>query len=581
MRTKVFALSLALLAAGLAAAAQTPNSQGPEWPQWGQNQEHAGSVNAVGQAARHVLADVVYDPFVQQEMNDPLAAPDLLVHYQVPLIDGDDVYMEFKTGTYTSISTWETQIWNEKRLHWDDGELETEWNFQSDWKPVPYGTALFGPAWEPVFHAALSGSYVYVPGFGGSIYKLNKSNGAVVAHVTPFGSHTDPDIFTTGPLTADANGNVYYDTIKLSHGNPWESDVVNSWLVKVAANGTVTKATITSLTVGAPAGNAQCPGVFTDPFPWPPSPNAVAPTVQCGTQRVAINMAPAVAPDGTVYIASVAHLTSRTAYLVAVNPNLTPKWHASLRERFHDGCNVQEPPNGTPGGCSVGAHTGVDPAENKPGSGRIIEDATSSPVVGPDGSVFLGVYTRYNYAQGHLMKFSANGTYLAGYIFGWDDTPGIYAHGGTYSLATKDNRYGGTGSYCNDDAACPPDRTPNNPGNPEEYFVTQLSKNLTPEWMWQNTNTLSCTRNPDGSISCVSDHPAGFEWCVNAPAIDSHGVVYANSEDGGLYTINQGGTLKDHLFLDLALGAAYTPISLGRDGKIYTQNEGHLFVVGN
>jgi hypothetical protein len=34
------------------------------------------------------------------------------------------------------------------------------------------------------------------------------------------------------------------------------------------------------------------------------------------------------------------------------------------------------------------------------------------------------------------------------------------------------------------------------------------------------------------------------------------------------------------LFLQLALGAAYTPLSIGSDGKIYAQNAGHLFVLG-
>jgi hypothetical protein len=33
--------------------------------------------------------------------------------------------------------------------------------------------------------------------------------------------------------------------------------------------------------------------------------------------------------------------------------------------------------------------------------------------------------------------------------------------------------------------------------------------------------------------------------------------------------------------LKLALDAAYTPLSIGSDGKIYTQNDGHLFVIGN
>jgi len=29
------------------------------------------------------------------------------------------------------------------------------------------------------------------------------------------------------------------------------------------------------------------------------------------------------------------------------------------------------------------------------------------------------------------------------------------------------------------------------------------------------------------------------------------------------------------------VGAAYTPASIGSDGKIYSQNAGHLFVLGN
>jgi hypothetical protein len=34
------------------------------------------------------------------------------------------------------------------------------------------------------------------------------------------------------------------------------------------------------------------------------------------------------------------------------------------------------------------------------------------------------------------------------------------------------------------------------------------------------------------------------------------------------------------IFLKEALGAAYTPLSIGGDGKVYSQNDGHLFVVG-
>jgi len=574
MKRLVYVLfGVLLLAAGLSASAQ-------DWPQWGRNAQHTSTTSAVGQTASRILADVVYDPFVPQEQADPLQAPDLLVHYQVPLVDGNNVYMEFKSGTYTSLDHWETQIWNERRLQWQGGHLNTVWNFQSDWKPAPYGSLFNGPGWEPVFHAVLSGSSVYVPGAGGSIFKVNKSNGAGT-RISPFGATLDRDTFTVSPLTADSAGNIYYTVDEFVHGQAWNADVVGSWLVKVAPNGTFQTATITSLTPGAPGANDKCLGVFnTNQLPWPPTPDAVPGTVQCGTQRAPLNSAPAVAPDGTIYLVSVAHLWSREAYIIAANPNLSPKWHTSLRDRLMTGCNVTLPPNGTPGGCRAGATTGYDPAQNRPGAGRVIDDNTASPVVAPDGSIFYGAFTRFNFDQGHIMKFSPTGQFLAAYPFGWDDTPGLYAHDGTYSLATKDNQYGDVGSYCNDETWCPSDRTATSPGYPEAYYITWLNKDLQIESRWQNLNPLSCSRDSSGNVTCVNDHPAGFEFCVNAPAIDVNGNVYNNSEDGNLYVVRRDGTLREHIFLQLAIGAAYTPLSLGNDGKIYTQNAGHLFVVG-
>jgi outer membrane protein assembly factor BamB len=66
---------------------------------------------------------------------------------------------------------------------------------------------------------------------------------------------------------------------------------------------------------------------------------------------------------------------------------------------------------------------------------------------------------------------------------------------------------------------------------------------------------------------------------VNAAVVDANGTVYANSEDGNLYAIAQGGTLTGHIFQNLAIGAAYTPASMDGNGRIYSQNDGFLFVV--
>ena len=97
-----------------------------------------------------------------------------------------------------------------------------------------------------------------------------------------------------------------------------------------------------------------------------------------------------------------------------------------------------------------------------------------------------------------------------------------------------------------DDPNWCPERSASQTLGPQSFFVTQFDPNLNIEWSFQNTNTLTCTRQPDGSLSGVSDHPDGFEWCVNAAIVDANGTVYANSEDGNLYAIAQGGVLVQH-----------------------------------
>jgi outer membrane protein assembly factor BamB len=531
------------------------------WTQWAGGPRHLGALAVYAQPLRERFADIEYDPFVPIERAE--AGGTLLVHYQAPLSEGADVFMEVKGGAYADFAHWSSQTWSIRKFQWQGGTLVTRWTATSDWDPVPPGASRF----EPVFHAALANGFLYMAGAGGTLLEIDRASGAQRRRLSPFGASIDPTIYVTSPISADDAGNIYYSALKLRAVNPWTSDHDGAWLVKVTPAGVATKVLYRDLVPTAPAATAQCLADFTaDQQPWPPSPDAVPRTVTCGSQRPGINVAPAIGPDGTIYIVSRAHLNNRWGWLVAVNPDLTPKWASSLRNLFQDGCNVLLPPNGQEGGCRDGAATGVDPSDNMPGSGAVNDNSTSSPVVAPDGSIYYGTYTRYNHSQGHMARFSAAGQFLSSYKFGWDVTPAIWVHDGTFSVVTKENRYEGTG--------------PRVPGDEEGYDITQLSPGLGVEWQFRSTNTLSCSRNPDGSMDCVDDHPLGFEWCVNSLAVDARGVVYVNSEDGNLYAINQGGTLRERIFLQLALGAAYTPLSLGTDGRVYTQNAGHLFVVG-
>jgi outer membrane protein assembly factor BamB len=524
------------------------------WPQWGGNPQHTGFAQITGQLPNRIAANIVYDPFVaQEEASNSLGA--LLVHYQVPLTAGDDVFMEFKNGNWVPCNpprsgtpapcdadSWNSQIWNEKRLHWSDGQLIELWNFQSDWKPEP--NAGLTRRVEPVFQPALANGFVYVPGAGGKIWKINADDGSVVNKLQPFGAAIDPNTFVAGPLSADAQGNIFYNAIRLSDPqvvNPWTSDVLGAWLVKIAPDDSVTSATFSSLFAAGVSLPATCTMTFntaTDPKPWPPTPKAVPKQGPCGSQRPGLNIAPAIAPDGTVYTISRAHLNEYYSYLIAINPDLTPKWFASLRGRLKDGCGVTIPYGNSTNDCRTGATLGVDPATNDLPAGRVGDDESSSPTILPDGSLIYAAYTIYNGGRGHLMKFNSTGQFQATFDFGQDDTVAVYPHNGTYSIITKDNHYNGN------------------------EYITQLDPNLAIEWQFLDPNSA--------------------EWCVNMPMVDSNGTVYANSEDGNLYVIGSGNagvfsTPLKSLFLLEAPGAAYTPISMGPDGKIYSQVAGHLF----
>src|SRR6185369_17221570 len=217
------------------------------------------------------LADVIYDWTVPNELqvaSQLFGESDLLVHYQVPLIDGNDVYMEFKSGN-SNKNNFTGLDWAENKLSWQSGQLVQVWSFASDWK----APGSYFDFWEPVFHSTLANGSIYVPGAGGTIFRVNKSNGSLIARINPF-STIDNNTYEAGPITVDSSGNLFYNVIKLQPGGGFYSkDSVDSWLVKVAPDNSTTRVSYSVLTPGTPGPDDRCEVTFSQSLlPFPPSP---------------------------------------------------------------------------------------------------------------------------------------------------------------------------------------------------------------------------------------------------------------------------------------------------------------------
>ena len=545
-------IGIALLA-GTGARARGDESDGREacsWQQWGQSATHDGQTCVRAQTPARELAHIVYDPFQNQEIAE--GGGELFVHYQVPLTDNDgNFFMMHKAGTFTSCdppgsgepapcgldpANVAKEVWTEKRYQFRrDGTVAEKWTFASDWKPYPV------PTWEPMFQPALSGPFIYVPGAGGSVWQVLKTLGLPVRRINPFRT-VDPNTFVTGGVTVDRAGFLYWNVIRL---DPMTGSG-SGFIVKAAPwSGTTRVADYQTLIPGAPAASDMCFGAFfledpLPPHPWPPSADAVPPQIGCGAQRPGVNVTPAIGADGTIFTASTAHTDPFFSYIVALHPDLSLSWATSMQDLVHDGCGVhrENSPEGDVPCSATFSAIGVDPNTNRAPALVIADISSSSPTALPDGGVLYGALDPYNFQRGHLVKLDRHGGFTGAYSFGWDSTPAIYRHDGTYSIVIKDNHYLSDGPF----------------------FMTQLSKDLEVEWQFVN--------------------PESREWCANAPAIDRDGNVIVDAEDGFVYVIGQGGIERSRTFLNQALGAAYTPAAIDSRGRIYALNNGELSVRG-
>jgi hypothetical protein len=366
-------------------ATPTPVS-GPAWSSFSRDAQHT----AQSAAATQPLTRILWQMPVDQAPQYGGGGQYLLSHYGSPIISSNNtVVVPVKVGAQGTFRFEARNGANGQQL----------WSVGSDYIVPPHN-------WFPSFNVTLTANgRVYAPGSGGKvIYRDNVDSAAAALPQTAvfYGNDVytaaraelDAAVMISTPITADANGNVYFGF----YVGAANSVGLSSGVARLSASGAGTWAAASTLASDA------------------------------NIDRVAMNSAPALSTDGTTLYIAVSTAAQR-GYLLALDAaTLTRTGSVILR----------------------------DPATNA--QARITGDSTSSPAIGPDGDVFFGVLESAqgaNNSRGWMLHFNSTLTQTkTPGAFGWDNTPSIvpaaavpqYNGTSTYLIATKYNNYAGAGT---------------------------------------------------------------------------------------------------------------------------------------
>lgn len=404
-------------------------------------------------------------------------------------------------------------------------------------------------SWQPPYQATLSKGpsnqiRLYYPGPGGTVWYVDDPDSNTpttptqLAFYGPLSTYTgnssgfNTTVFIDTPITSDSNGTIFFG-FRVQGTAPAPLSTGSSGYARIDKNGNASYVL---------AANA---------------------TGDVAVTRDSHNAAPALSNDeATVYVVMKSGSTSYHSYLVALNATTL----ATQSQVF-----LLDPRNGNPAGT--------------------IEDTTSSPVVGPDGDVYLGVFANpYNGSRGYLAHFNSDlsqSKIFGG--FGWDYTPGIvpasmvpsYTGKSSYLLFVKYNNYmidgsgGGAGGGNYDE------------GNGQN-MVAVIDPNATETDPHPSAGGIQIMREvmtafgptPDGEWPTIAG--AVREMCVNATCVNpATKSVFFNSEDGRGYRWDLSeNSISESLVLTNGIGEPYVPTAIGPDGTIYTLNGTWMFAMG-
>lgn len=449
------------------------------------------------------------------DLNPPYSGDHLLAHYGSPVITpGNTVVVPVKVGLDDGF----------KVVAYRGSDGTKLWSANTTYSIPPHG-------WYPTYNVTLlppvSGSSVYRvawPESGGRIAIRSTADGgpATKQYINFYGAgkynsrtkaQYDANVKISTPLTAGPDGSIYFG-FEILGDTP---GFLKSGLAKIDPNG---------------VGTYVAADVLGDDLEL---------------QHVKMQSAPAVSRDGKRVYTVVATGNFGRGKLVSIR---TSDMHPLARTNL------------------------IDPLSGNFAS--VDFDGTASPLIGPDGDVFVGVlenpFPNNNY-RGWLLHFSGDLTeQKTPGAFGWDNTASIvpssivpfYTGTSSYLLFTKYNDYAiGGGAGDNRIALIDP-----NDVRPDPVSGVKVMKVI--------GSKLGPTLDPNAGGD------ARMEWCVNVGVVDVKGkCLLANSEDGLVYRWDLvANKLSESIRITEGLGQAYTSTLIGPDGKIYATNNAKLFAIG-
>lgn len=398
------------------------------------------------------------------------------------------------------------------------------WSLDSDYRLPPHN-------WVPAFNPAQApDGPLCIPDSGGRVLLREDPDNAtgLERHVVFYGAAAydaapasfDTTVFINTPLTTDSQGNIFFGYV-VTGANP--AGLSGGGIARIGADGSTS---------------------------WVSAAAAAADATMTKTQT---NAAPALSAD------------ERTLYVVVNNlPLPGARAQGRLLALSADTLGVQA------------RRVLLDPLTGAPA--WVNDNATSSPLVGPDGDVYIGVLESNPPAHGFrgwLLHYDATlATVRTPGSFGWDNTPSIvpramlpqYTGTSNYLLCCKYNSYGGTG-----------------PAGDGRHRVAILDPNQTQVDAPFSSATVMAIVISILGVTPDPNWPGGVkEWCINTAVVDPFtSSVLMNSEDGILYRWHlPTNSFTESLPLNNGYAQSYTPTTVGPDGRIYTVNNARLFSVG-